>query len=214
MCCTHKRTLSSSDPIVPTPVVRFYAEMGRPFALTIASASMWPLIRIGDQVIVDPNLRTCAPGSVVALDNRDVIVVHRVIASRRAPDGRTLIITKGDRSSRADPALPVVAVIGTVVRMRRGRREIDLSKLSWRCINKLVLSVSLAGITVPWARRGLRSVIAIGVAQVLAHGRRSSVSGIRQGPDGHRHHQTPASGDLRRACRKKPGRPKLGTTDS
>lgn len=66
--------------------------------LAITSGSMAPAVRSGDVVLVDPDFGAPGPGSVVAFESEDTVVVHRVAEAH--PDGS--LTTRGDANPSID----------------------------------------------------------------------------------------------------------------
>ena len=88
-----------------------------PLWIPVRGASMSPLLRPGDQVLVD-FARSWACGDVVVVGARRGLVVHRIMAI--AGDG-ACVITKGDAASYCDRPVSCAAVVGVVIRVRRRR---------------------------------------------------------------------------------------------
>ncbi len=88
-----------------------------PICMPVRGASMSPLLRSGDQVLVDL-ARSWVCGDVVVVGARRGLVVHRIVAV--VGDGAR-VITKGDAASRCDRPLSSAAIVGVVIRVRRRR---------------------------------------------------------------------------------------------
>ena len=88
-----------------------------PLWMPVRGASMSPLLRPGDQVLVD-FARSWACGDAVVVGARRGLVVHRIVAV--AGDGAR-VITKGDAVSRCDRPVRGAAIVGVVTRVRRRR---------------------------------------------------------------------------------------------
>jgi len=97
----------------------------RPVTITAGGYSMWPAIRPGDRVVIEP-LRGCSPvqGDIVALRRDGGYVVHRV---RKVLLGgsRQLYRTQGDAVLRSDTPSDMTAIAGIVKKVIRSGREID-----------------------------------------------------------------------------------------
>jgi len=117
---------------------------GRSVTVTAGGYSMWPAIRPGDAVVIDPiGTRLPETGEIVALKRDGGYVIHRVTgvtASRNA----TLIRTQGDGVTREDEpsdAGMIAGVVGSVVRSGRQRQLCPRHLPRW--INRL--TAALAG---------------------------------------------------------------------
>lgn len=113
---------------------------GREFAARFFGSSMEPTIPSGTEVLLHCG-SAVTPSDVVALIREDRVLVHRLMA--RSQDGGW-ILTRGD--SRLLPDLPVTdpeAVIGRVIRVRRGDAFVDLAPLPQSLPQRLALGVCL-----------------------------------------------------------------------
>jgi signal peptidase I len=92
-------------------------EWAGPVRLQIQGQSMWPTLRPGDQVTVEPlaadDLR---PGDWVVLRRADALILHRFLAF--SPEG--LLLTKGDNRRFPDPLWAREDLVGRVVTLSRG----------------------------------------------------------------------------------------------
>lgn len=104
-------------------------EWDGPMRLRVSGRSMWPTLRPGDRVTVEPaaagDLR---PGDWVVLRNADALIVHRFLGFNR--HGR--LITKGDGVYALDPPWPRDALVGRVVSYARNGDSIPVSSSSLR----------------------------------------------------------------------------------
>ena len=83
----------------------------------IATWSMAPLLRPGDLVKLVPCSIRLFRGELVAIDDADRLLIHRVVGIRR-----DLVIAKGDALPCVDPARQRTALIGTVIEIRRRQK--------------------------------------------------------------------------------------------
>jgi signal peptidase I len=80
--------------------------------LTLRGGSMAPLLRDGDVVCVEPGAPR--PGDVVVAERDGRLVTHRLVS---LSDG--VAVMRGDACRGDDPPLPVSALLGRVVRVKR-----------------------------------------------------------------------------------------------
>lgn len=90
-----------------------------PIWMPVRGASMMPLLRPGDQVLVD-FARSWACGDVVVVGARRGLVVHRIVTVISHTEGAR-VITKGDAVSHCDRLVSGAAIVGVVTRVRRRR---------------------------------------------------------------------------------------------
>jgi len=107
-----------------------------------ASPSMAPLVRPGDELCLTPvppaRLRA---GALVGYRRADRLVVHRVLARRRA-----FVVTKGD--ALGDPDSPVAweDVVGRVVALRTpAGRRVDLAAFPWPLLDRALAVLAVVG---------------------------------------------------------------------
>ncbi len=97
-----------------------------PVTITTGGYSMWPVIRPGDRVVIDP-LKGINPsaGDIVALRRDGGYVVHRVyeVITR---DGRQLFCTQGDAVISPDEPSEATMIAGMVRSIVRSGKEISL----------------------------------------------------------------------------------------
>lgn len=87
---------------------------GLPIELKVGGQSMWPLVRSGDIVRVEPGLAPSL-GSLAAVLRRGHLVVHRVVDVRAQA-----VVLQGDNGGRPEVTARA-AVLGVVTRQARGR---------------------------------------------------------------------------------------------
>jgi len=94
-----------------------------PFCFEAKGFSMHPFIRDGDQITLEPPPSKFQVGQVVAFvgSSRDRLLVHRIIAVDHQG-----MLTRGDNSLQADGLVTHNRVLGRVVQVRRGSRQVRL----------------------------------------------------------------------------------------
>lgn len=104
---------------------------GRPVEIVAGGGSMWPLVREGDRLVIDPST---APrvGALAAVERNEHLVVHRVI---RVGDAGVLL--HGDNLLGPDPVVTPGEVLGVVTRqVLRTGHAIDHGRLWMRAIDR------------------------------------------------------------------------------
>lgn len=89
-------------------LAREHLALGRPLVVSASGFSMWPLLRPGQRVLVEPR-KTLAVGDLALVELGRSLVLHRVVGI----SGSRLVL-KGDHNPRPDPELDRSAVLGTV----------------------------------------------------------------------------------------------------
>ena len=97
-----------------------------PVTITTGGYSMWPVIRPGDRVVIEP-LKGVTPsaGDIVALRRDGGYVVHRLIKVITR-DGRKLFCTQGDAVINPDEPSEEAMIAGIVRSIVRSGKEIKL----------------------------------------------------------------------------------------
>lgn len=132
--------------------LRLWQQRQAPQWIPMQGYSMLPLLRPGDQLQVTPPQAGYHRGQIVVIRQTgttgETLVVHRVVARRRAGD-RWCWITQGDNSREVDAAVVAEQIAGRVIALRRGDHCFTLETLAWRLGGRLV---ALAA-TAKWGRR-------------------------------------------------------------
>ena len=106
--------------------------------------SMYPLIRHGDLIEVEPaDASAVRMGDVIlSRDGHDRLVAHRVVKVHGKGHGGTLV-TKGDWTFRPDALVEPGQVLGRIVAIERAGRRITLNSGGQRLVQLLAAGVSL-----------------------------------------------------------------------
>lgn len=102
-------------------------------------ASMWPLVRDGDVLLVQPaRPHALRPGDVVLCSSEPGrLLVHRVIAVARRPDG-PLFTVQGDAAASPDGALPAAQIFGRVAAIERSGRRMAMDGAVMTLLGRLI----------------------------------------------------------------------------
>jgi hypothetical protein len=117
----------------------------RELAARFGGSSMEPTIPPGAEVLLQCGVLP-APGEIAAFILGDRIMVHRVVT--RSPVRGPWLLTRGDASAIPDPPIAETAVIGTVVRVRRGDRFVKPASPPTSFGRRLALTLCLLGLRV------------------------------------------------------------------
>ena len=107
--------------------------------ITAGGYSMWPAIRQGDRVVIEP-LQGQIPsaGDIVALRRDGGYVVHRVTEVINS-EGRCFFRTQGDAVTRADEPADISIIAGIVRRLiRKGKDKVPSRKIFPAWLNRVV----------------------------------------------------------------------------
>ncbi|MDX9729027.1 MAG: hypothetical protein RBT50_07165 [Bacteroidales bacterium] len=134
---------STTDKSLAAGAVLSMLDEGRSVTVTAGGYSMWPAIRPGDAVVIDPiGTRIPEIGEIVALKRDGGYVIHRVTGVTAGKDA-TNIRTQGDGVTREDEpadAGMIAGVVRSVVRSGRQHQAPPLHLPRW--INRLAAAVA------------------------------------------------------------------------
>lgn len=134
---------STADMSLAAGAVLSMLDEGRSVTVTAGGYSMWPAIRPGDAVVIDPiGTRLPEIGEIVALKRDGGYVIHRVTGVTACKDA-THIRTQGDGVTHEDEpsdARMIAGVVGSVQRSRRRRQPSPRHLPRW--MNRITAAVS------------------------------------------------------------------------
>ena len=134
---------ANADKILAAGAVLSMLDEGRSVTVTAGGYSMWPAIRPGDTVVIDPiGTRLPEIGEIVALKRDGGYVIHRVTGVTAGRDA-TIIRTQGDSVTREDEpadAGMIAGVVGSVV--RSGRQQQPPPRYLPRWMNRITAAVA------------------------------------------------------------------------
>ena len=100
---------------------------GQPLWFRVSSGSMHPLLRIGEEVYIEPaTADELQVGEIAAFETSAGLVIHRIV-QRRSERGSIQLVEMSDTQLRAEQ-VESGAAIGRVVAMGRRQRRIDLQR--------------------------------------------------------------------------------------
>jgi signal peptidase I len=89
---------------------------GRSVRFCAEGTSMRPSIQDGDRLTVDPvDPASVQPGDIILYHHRQRPIVHRVVAVRQEPGGRTAIVVRGDGKAADDAPIDPGQILGKIV---------------------------------------------------------------------------------------------------
>ena len=102
-----------------------------PVRLTVISDSMWPLLRTGDTIRVQPiEPSAIRVDEVVVVRRGAELITHRLLAI----DGEQWV-TGGDNAVLVDAAVSRTACLGQVIAIEGGGQPIDIAPVRWAQLN-------------------------------------------------------------------------------
>ncbi len=142
-----------------TALVNEHLNLGRFFCLTVSTASMLPLIRPEDEIVVRKGCNeTLKRGDIVVFEKFKELYTHRLLCKRMSGSEITLV-TKGDNSFVADDPISEKDLLGKVTKIRKGNRSINLEGKFWKIANSLAGTLSYLEWTAFSLLRGAKRLI-------------------------------------------------------
>jgi len=93
--------------------------------------SMWPLLRTGDWIRIEPTMTaSLSRGDIAVVHDERGVVAHRVVSVEP-------LILRGDRLAANDPPYDPSALVGRVRALRRGPLAIDLDGVLGGALSRL-----------------------------------------------------------------------------
>ena len=124
-------------------VLNVWSQAGGRHYISITGRSMLPLIRDGDYVLVAHRNTGVKRGDVVVFRYDGKLVAHRVLRIYKGETGYTFI-TKGDNVLQFDPPLSANEIVGKVLVIKRGQRQMSLDTAIWRILGWHIAISTLA----------------------------------------------------------------------
>ncbi|WP_347273584.1 signal peptidase I [Candidatus Kuenenia sp.] len=119
-------------------IVNVWDQTNERFAIPIVGRSMYPLIREGDNVLVECGYSQIRRGDIIAFRSENKLIVHRVLTISEKGTGFSFI-TKGDNVPHADPVVSHSEIIGKVSAIKRGEKMLSLDTFAGRSTGWLII---------------------------------------------------------------------------
>lgn len=117
------------------PLVEEVLGRGEEVWVRVASPSMAPLIRPGEELRLAPlGTRPLVGGALIAYREGERLVIHRVLALQAGG-----VTAKGDALASPDPPVSRDRIVARVVAFRRpGGRVVELGRFPWPLVERLL----------------------------------------------------------------------------
>jgi signal peptidase I len=154
------KAMPEPDSKVASELLRQSLREGKQPYVTVASNSMLPLLRRGDQIrLAGILVEELQRGDIIVVGAPAELTVHRFWGIQRR-DGGLGLLTKGDHHLHFDPLVPATAIIGRVTRRQRNNLTLILTSgigewLNHRLADLVSLEVRLLNIRVEPMNAGI-----------------------------------------------------------
>ena len=119
-------------------IVNVWDQTSEKFTIPIVGRSMYPLIREGDNVLVECGYSQIRRGDIIAFRSENKLIVHRVLTISEKGTGFS-VTTKGDNVPHLDPVVSHREIIGKVSAIKRGEKMLSLDTFSGRSTGWLII---------------------------------------------------------------------------
>jgi len=112
--------------------------LGKSLHIEAIGASMSPLIRSSDTLVIQPaNANSLKCGDVILfIGKKENMVIHRLIRIKRTSQGR-LFLAQGDQAAASDGWVTPAQVFGRVTSIERGEVHLNMDQPELRFLNRL-----------------------------------------------------------------------------
>lgn len=119
-------------------IVNIWDQTSERFTVPIVGRSMYPLIREGDNVLVECGYSQIRRGDIIAFRSENKLIVHRVLTISEKGTGFS-VTTKGDNVPHPDPVVSHREIIGKVSAIKRGEKMLSLDTFAGRSTGWLII---------------------------------------------------------------------------
>jgi len=118
-------------------------ERGSRVRISIVGSSMYPLLRKGDNIFIEPtDAKKASVGDILVCQRGEKMYAHRLM-KKYVNNGKTILVTKGDSFSEFDAPLYSQDVLGKVTAIERKGRYIRINNGLYGAINLFCARLSL-----------------------------------------------------------------------
>jgi signal peptidase I len=105
--------------------IKAVLESGYSVELPATGYSMFPTLRPGDMVIINPVRPGDLPetGNIVVFNTNSELVIHRLIETAEDNNGERIFITRGDCMKEKDIPLQISQIIGVAAKYKRSGND-------------------------------------------------------------------------------------------
>jgi signal peptidase I len=98
---------------------------GNSAEISASGYSMFPTLRPGDRVLVNPITENISPvpGDILIIKADNILVLHRLIEIRKNEEGNKVFFTRGDSMNESDPAVTGDQIVGIANSFTRNNKQ-------------------------------------------------------------------------------------------
>ena len=146
--CENRRMSSSVSSAVVAELLRESLAKGQRPQLRITSNSMWPLLRVADRVVLEPAgfPPQCQIGDIITFEGQTQLITHRFWGAIQS-QAKDFLITRGDRPLSFDAPSATATLVGKVVIVMRGHKQIDLRTNPGKWLNRRLIWLAKTELT-------------------------------------------------------------------
>ncbi len=134
-------TENNFDDRISGVALEVWQQARRLHYVTVTGNSMWPLICEGDLLLVAYGEQGISKGDVAVIYNDKRLLVHR-ITRIKGKEPERIYITKGDNHCRKDSPSHIDQIMGRVLTVQRGDRQLVLDEPPWLIVGRFIALVT------------------------------------------------------------------------
>lgn len=119
-------------------VIKTWRQNGAQHRIPIAGTSMYPFLRGGDHVLITHDWSEVRLGDIIVFRRNEVLFAHRMVKILKTGT-EFACITKGDNSMQCDLPVNGHEIMGRVLAINRGNRQIACEGILWRMAGRFVV---------------------------------------------------------------------------
>lgn len=118
--------------------LKAWRQNGAQHRIPIVGTSMYPFLREGDHVLITHDWSKMCLGDIIVFRRNEALFAHRVVKILKA-EKEFACITKGDNTTLCDLPVEGREIMGRVIAISRGSRQIACEGIIWRMAGRFIV---------------------------------------------------------------------------
>ncbi|MEK7297215.1 MAG: signal peptidase I [Planctomycetota bacterium] len=119
-------------------VIETWRQNGAQHRIPIVGSSMYPFVKAGDHILITHDCSKICLGDIVVFRRNEALFAHRVVKILKT-GMEFACITKGDNATLCDLPVNGQEIMGRVLAISRGNRQIGCEGIIWRMAGRCVV---------------------------------------------------------------------------
>ncbi len=125
-------------------VLKTWRQNGVQHGIPIVGTSMYPFVKAGDHILITHDWSKISLGEIVVVRRNEALFAHRVVKILKTGT-EFACITKGDNTTQCDLPVDGQEIMGRVLAINRGNRQIACEGIIWRLAGRFVVFYTSIG---------------------------------------------------------------------